>query len=163
MEKEKGYVEIFLEYLYYLYKECVPDEAKTGITLMIVKINEYYKYYCPKVLQDVISSAYSYVSPAINFLKATVVYNLFKTAAYVKNYVSGIITNYPDLEPFVGWIEEVSFEILRDMMGVILAPFIFIGSCVRHPLLALNGLLRYFSGQGSTRFVPRNRRRTFWQ
>jgi hypothetical protein len=162
-EKEKGYAETILEYLYYIYKEFVPDDAKYGILLMISKMDEYYKYYCPKVLQDLISSISSYVSPAITFLKATVFYNVCKAGAFVMRYISAIITNHPELEPFVGWIREVLYDTIYDMFSVLLAPFTFIGNIVRHPLLALEGLLRYFRGDRDRRFVPRDRRRTFWQ
>jgi hypothetical protein len=139
-----------LEYLYYLYKECIPDEAKSAIQDItnslysyLISIKSLYEYYCPVTIRKGLDTT-------ITFLESFFIYPIGAIISQTLNYVSAIAHNR-FVEPFFEWFRSMAWVYMREALSVLCLPILFIRDIMRNPLLTWQWILRCFRGVGGYR------------
>lgn len=141
---------MFLEYLYYIYKECIPDEAKSFIkdsiesiypylTSLLTSLESFYNYYCSKIIQS-----------TLTFLGTFFLYPIGTTISQTINYVRAIISNM-NVEPFFQWFRSMASAYMQEALWVLFSPILLIRDIIQNPLQTWRFILRFFRGRGGQR------------
>jgi hypothetical protein len=144
-EKEKGYAETILEYLYYIYKEFVPDDVKNAtkdiansIYPYLTNIKPLYEYYCPAIIRKGIDVT-------ATFLGSFFIYPIGAIISQTINYVSAITQNRY-VEPFFQWFRSMSVGYFQQAIAVLCSPIVLIRDVIQNPLQTWRWVLRFFQG-----------------